>query len=76
MTTVDDERVRVEVTNEPGPRPATRGEGGAGLLGMRERVAAFGGELEAGPTAAGGWSVVATLPYGTLPNGARNDGEP
>ena len=37
---------------------------GAGLTGMRERVAAFGGDLTAGPTADHGWAVEASLPYG------------
>ena len=36
---------------------------GAGLAGMRERVAAFGGELDAAAVAGGGWTVRATLPY-------------
>jgi signal transduction histidine kinase len=33
-----------------------------GHLGMRERVALFGGELHVGPTPGGGYRVVATLP--------------
>ncbi len=37
-------------------------EGGRGLLGMRERVAAFRGELVAGPRAEGGFAVRALLP--------------
>jgi len=36
--------------------------GGNGLLGMRERAAALGGDLEAGPRATGGFGVRARLP--------------
>jgi signal transduction histidine kinase len=35
--------------------------GGRGLRGMRERAAAYGGELEAGPRPEGGWRVRLTL---------------
>jgi len=40
----------------PGSHP-----GGHGVLGMKERAAAFEGNLSAGPNDAGGWEVVATL---------------
>jgi signal transduction histidine kinase len=40
------------------PQPAA----GHGLQGMRERAAAIGGELRAGPNPTGGWRVHATLP--------------
>lgn len=55
--------VRVLVENAPG---AERGTAGAclGLVGMAERVAAFGGRLETGPTDDGGFRVAATLPVG------------
>ena len=36
--------------------------GGQGLIGMRERVAVFGGELQAGPSADGGYCASARLP--------------
>jgi signal transduction histidine kinase len=37
-------------------------EEGHGLVGMRERIRVYGGQLEAGPRAKGGFSVRATLP--------------
>ncbi|CNF65284.1 histidine kinase domain-containing protein [Mycobacterium tuberculosis] len=45
--------------NGPGPGP---GSAGHGLLGMRERAAAAGGELRTGPGPVGGFLVEATLP--------------
>ncbi|MGC4814973.1 sensor histidine kinase [Micromonospora sp. DT228] len=56
--------VSLEVVNEPPARrtvPAPR-TGGVGLVGMRERAQLIGASFAAGPTAAGGWSVTATLP--------------
>ena len=45
-----------------------RAGGGHGLIGMRERAALFGGELDAGPRA-GGFRVRATLPPTELGDG-------
>jgi signal transduction histidine kinase len=53
--------VELAVDNEPGLE--TNGHrGGHGLIGMRERVAVFGGSLETGLRADGGFRVVARLP--------------
>lgn len=66
--TVDEDRsgVTVGVTDDapiPGPAGAwSAASSGHGLVGMRERVEALGGELHAGPGAERGWVVHATLP--------------
>jgi signal transduction histidine kinase len=61
--------VSVTVTNAPAPlaAPPPADDGGYGLAGMRSRVAALDGTLEAGPTADGGFRVAVTLPR--LPDG-------
>jgi signal transduction histidine kinase len=57
-----DDTLRLRVRdNGPGP-PATLESGGHGLLGMRERAAAVGGELRTAAAAGGGFLVEATLP--------------
>ncbi|GAA3874931.1 hypothetical protein GCM10022227_35830 [Streptomyces sedi] len=55
----------VEITNGPGAAPATAAPSGFGLVGLRERVAALGGGLEAGPDDTGGWRLAARVPHPT-----------
>ncbi len=66
--TADALRLRVR-DNGPGPPPtspspstATPPSGGHGLLGMRERAAAVGGDLRTGSAHGGGFVVEAALP--------------
>jgi signal transduction histidine kinase len=56
--------IDVEVVNEPArDAEALAGHGtGNGLRGLRERVGASGGRLEAGPWEHGGWRVAARIP--------------
>ncbi|AVV47651.1 two-component sensor histidine kinase [Streptomyces sp. P3] len=54
--------VTVEDTGPPrAARRHTAGDGGHGLLGMRERVALYQGAVSAGPGPRGGWTVRAVL---------------
>jgi len=45
-----------------GPAPSAVPGSGRGLLGLRERIELYGGELGAGPRPGGGWLVRARLP--------------
>jgi signal transduction histidine kinase len=52
--------VAVEIDDDGRPGAAAPGPG-QGIAGMRERAAAYGGELSAGPLPGGGWRVAVTL---------------
>ena len=61
------QEVRVEVSDDGRGVTAPTGDGrarvGHGLIGMRERVQVFGGDLEVGPGPVGGFRVAARLPF-------------
>jgi signal transduction histidine kinase len=57
------DRLEVEVTDTGGPPGASAGSGaGRGLIGLRERLAVYGGTLQAGPRISGGFRVHARIP--------------
>jgi len=72
---VSDDQVRIEVADDGGPAGRTAGEDGRpgrpgtghGIVGMRERIGAFGGWLVAGPRPDRGFRVLAEVPVeGTM----------
>ena len=64
LLTVGDGRVELRV-HDPGPPASDTTGGGHGLPGIRERAAAVGGRVAAGPDPdLGGWTVRVSLPGG------------
>ena len=57
-----DTALDVEVADD-GRGPFVATDGGLGLLGMRERVALYGGTIRTGPRQGGGFTVHAHVPY-------------
>lgn len=61
------ERLEIEVMDTGGVRDGVAADGnGRGLIGLRERLAVYGGELTAGPTLAGGFRIRAEVPWRTV----------
>ncbi|MEV6113978.1 sensor histidine kinase [Streptomyces sp. NPDC052109] len=58
----DGAALRLRIDDDGPATGADAGGSGNGLAGMRERAAALGGTIEAGPRADGGFRVVAVLP--------------
>lgn len=56
------DRLELDVSDDGRGAAADASGPGYGLVGMRERVTALGGELEAGPQRGGGWRVAVSLP--------------
>ncbi len=61
LLSYDPDTIGIEVTDD-GQAATGDGSRGFGLLGMRERVALFGGSVEAGPRPEGGFAVHVHLP--------------
>ncbi|MFG1922228.1 sensor histidine kinase [Cryptosporangium sp. NPDC048952] len=76
------DRLWIEVTDTGGLRPpatdpGSAGHGGGkGLIGLRERLALYGGTLTAGPRIRGGYRVEAIIPLATADPGAAADPAP
>jgi signal transduction histidine kinase len=64
MVRYEDGLVTLEIADDGGG-PRSESGTGHGLVGMRERAAMFGGELEATPATGGGFTVRARLPLTT-----------
>ncbi|MFF3372438.1 sensor histidine kinase [Streptomyces sp. NPDC002680] len=62
-----DGALRLRVDDDGPATGADAGGSGNGLAGMRERAAALGGTIEAGPRADGGFRVLAVLPLKVEP---------
>ncbi len=74
-----DGQLVAEVTDTGRPIPAVAptvpAGAGRGLIGLRERIALYGGVLDAGSTSAGGWTVRARFPV-DAPAFGRGGGAP
>jgi signal transduction histidine kinase len=57
------ESLHIQVTDDGRGAAAAADGNGHGLAGMGERLAMYGGRVDAGPAPGGGWRVAADLPY-------------
>lgn len=67
LLTYDDDHLRVEITDTGGtPSVSAETGSGRGLIGLRERLTVYGGTLETGPRAGGGFRIAALIPLETV----------
>ncbi|MEU1511195.1 sensor histidine kinase [Streptomyces sp. NPDC005811] len=66
--------LRLRIDDDGPATGADAGGSGNGLAGMRERAAALGGTIEAGPRADGGFRVLAVLPVQAPAGATRAEG--
>jgi len=59
-----DQALELDVIDDGHGRATSANGSGHGLIGMRERVALYGGTLETGTRDNGGYAVHARLPFG------------
>jgi signal transduction histidine kinase len=66
--------LRIKVSDDGRPADSAAygqppGSGGRGLIGLRERIAIYHGELDAGPRPGGGWQISARIPLEPVADG-------
>jgi signal transduction histidine kinase len=78
LITVSDDGRAAEAASAAHAAARPPGPDGRGLIGLRERIAVYGGELDAGARPGGGWRLVARIPLDPLaaPNDRQGPGLP